>query len=670
MAAGYILGIEENGVSACPKHFVANNQEWRRMISDSIIDERTLREIYLTGFEIAIKKGKASAIMSSYNLLNGVYTNENQHLLVDILRNEWGFNGLVVTDWGGENDRIAGLKATNELEMPSAGGQTESEIITAVENGSLDEKILDAACERLIGFVLKTYEALKAAKTTFDIYEHHAFAKKVAAQSAVLLKNDGAILPLEKNQKIAIIGDFAENPRYQGAGSSMVNPTKLDSFVEVSKTQDDVIISGFARGFDRFGKTNASLIKEAILLAQNSDVIVYFCGLDEKAEVEGDDRSDMRLRENQIELLKILSETKKPIVAVLSCGSPVEMNWTKYTDAVLHMYLGGQAGAAATLDLLLGKINPSGKLAETYPLRYEDCPTAKYFHEKPCTAEYREGLYVGYRYYDTVGADTSYPFGFGLSYTSFEYSDININRTGVSFKIKNTGSFTGAEISQLYIGKDDSALHRPKKELKGFKKTYLNPGEAKEISIDFDEYAFRCFDTSANDWEIEDGKYSIFIGSSVKDIRLTGAIDISGKKISKTSVPEKYQTGSVADVSQKEFMEIYGNNYQAGDFPSGGLKFVKNNRIIVDFNTPVCDLRYARGWTGRFFAWALRRVQGFARLTKNDKLANEIRMGLYSMPLRGISRMTSGAFSWSKLIGLVEMFDGHFFKGIGKVIGK
>ncbi len=402
MAAGYIRGIQKNGVSACPKHFAANSQELRRMASDSVMDERTLREIYLTGFEIAVREGRAKSIMSSYNRVNGTFANENPHLLQEILRDEWGFDGFVVSDWGASNDHTAGVAAGSHLEMPTTGGDSDLELVEAVKSGKLSEELLNRRVDELLDVILSTTKAVKPLSgKPFDIEKHHAMAAKASEQSIVLLKNEENILPLKKGAKVAVIGEFAQKARYQGAGSSVVNPTKLDNTMDVIGSFD-LDVAGFEAGYPRSGKGDPAMQAKAVELAKNADVVLLYIGLDEISESEGLDRAHMRLPQSQVELIEAVSAANPNIVAVMSAGSAVEMPWLPKCRALIHGYLCGQAGASSVLKAIMGEINPSGRLAESYPVKYEDVPSAPYFPAKERTAEYREGLYVGYRYFETA----------------------------------------------------------------------------------------------------------------------------------------------------------------------------------------------------------------------------------------------------------------------------
>ena len=661
MAAGYIRGIQSNGISACVKHFACNDQEENRMTLDSILDERTFREIYLTAFEIAVKEGKTKSIMSAYNLINGVYANENEHLLVDILRKEWGFEGLVVTDWGGNNDSVLSLKCLNALEMPGNPDRPE-EVIKAIEAGELDESILDDNVDNLLTIIFDTMEnGVNKAPEKFDVDEHHAFAEKCAEESAVLLKNDG-VLPLNKEKKVAFIGDFLYLPRYQGAGSSIVNPTKLDNAAEMLKDYGDLQVVGTARGFNRYGKKNNKLHKEAIALASKADVVVLYLGLDEVTEAEGLDRQNLHLENNQLQLVQDVKALNKEIVVVLSCGSAIEIPFVNDVNAILHCYLNGQAGAKATLNILSGKVNPSGKLSETYPFKLEDVASSDNFPSHTRTIEYREAYGIGYRYFEKANVRVNFPFGFGLSYTLFEYSNLKVNKDGVDFEIKNVGSVKGKEIAQLYVGLEESAIIRPTKELKGFVKVELEPGETKKVHIAFDDKTFRYFNVKTNKWEVEKGDYQIFIGASSEDIRLKGSLEVAGTTeempYEKKSLPN-YAVGNLRNVPDEEFAALLGH-----PIPDGSLPFYKKNRMVIDYNTTFRELRYSKRWIGRLVGKAIPWFVRVCRKFGNRVLANTLVMGVVHQPMRGMSRFSQGGLRMSQLDGLIMVFNGHFFKGL------
>ena len=661
MAASYIRGIQAEGVSGCIKHFACNSQELRRTTVDSVVDERALREIYLTNFEIAVKEGKPWMIMSSYNLVNGDYTCQSKHLNNDILRGEWGYNGTQVSDWGGEDDRVQGLLAGNELEMPFNDGDTAKDIVKAIKENKISETVLDDCVDRLLDLVFRTDKTIKEKEDKVDLDANHLLAQKAAEESIVPLENNG-VLPLSKDKRVAIIGKFVEEPRYQGAGSSLVNSYHVDRVIDVINEYNLNYI-GYEPGFHLSGKKSKNRVNRALKLAKSADVVVLFLGLDDLSEAEGIDRVNMRLPQNQLDLLEEISKLDKRIVVCLSCGSAVELPFAKKVDALVHMNLTGEAGAKAVLNVLTGKVNPSGKLSESYPFFYKNYPGYKYFHDKVNTAEYRESIFVGYRYYDTRGVDVLYPFGYGLSYTRFEYADLKIDEKGVSFKLKNVGEVKGKEVAQLYVEMENSKIFREKKSLKGFVKVELEPGEEKEIHIPFDEYTFRYFNVKTNKWEVEEGNYHILIGTSSRDISLMGRIHKEGTTkvlpYDEKKCPS-YFKADVSDVSNDEFKYVLGR-----DIPNGHLVFHKKKRIVVTHYTTIDQLRYAKGWSGRFFAGVIRFIIGTLRKI-NPKTGNMLLMGVYYIPLRSLSRMTGGAIHWYQLDGLIMMFNGHFFKGLHK----
>ena len=662
MASGFIRGLQSHGIAACVKHFACNNQETRRLTIDSVLDERTLREIYLPAFEIAVKEAGVKAVMSSYNKINGTYANENRHLY-RILREEWGFKGIVVTDWGGDNDRVEALEAGDDLEMPTTGGETNLDVKAAIEHGQLKEAILDERIDCLLDLILSLPKTGSGIHKTFDKATHHLIAQKAAEESIVLLKNDGSVLPLKKGQKVAIVGEFAKKPRFQGAGSSIVNPLKLDSILGCAK-EYDIDLVGYEPGFERYGKASDKLIKKAVALASRAEIVVTFIGLDEITEAEGIDRGNIRLPDNQRELISALYHTGKKIVLVINCGAVIEMPFEDRASAIVHGYLGGEAGARAMLNVLTGKVNPSGKLAETYSYGYTDVPSADHFARNDKTVEYREGIYVGYRYFTSAGIDVRFPFGFGLSYTKFAYSGLQISPTGVSFKITNVGKVAGKEIAQLYIGLKDGKVFRPVQELKGFSKVTLEPGETKDVTIAFDDRSFSYFNVKTSTFEIEEGDYDILIGSSCEDVRLSGKLHQNG-----TSAPNPYDpvllphyySHKVRSVPNEEFELLIGHKA-----PLTGQMFIRKNRILIDYNSSVSDLRYSKGWTGRLFSWGIRTAIKLLRAIGKRSDANTLIMGVYYQPMRGLSRMTGGGICWKQLDGLILMFNGHCHKGVHK----
>ena len=654
LAAGYIRGIQSKGVAACPKHFAVNSQETRRMASDSIVDERTLREIYLTGFEIAVKEGHPRSIMSSYNLVNGTYANENKHLLMEILRGEWGFDGAVITDWGGSNDHALGVKNGSTLEMPAPGGDSVRELLAAVESGKISESDIDARLSELLPLVFDTKAALDAAPREFDAAAHHALARRAAEESLVLLKNEGSLLPLAAGTKVAVIGDFAKNPRYQGAGSSMVNSTQVDVLLD-KLINSELNVIGYQQGFDRHGKPDAALQKSACELATQADTVVLCMGLDEIAESEGLDRSNLRLAQNQVDLLQAVAAVNPKIVVVLYSGSVVETPWLDNCQALLYAALGGQAGAGAVADALTGKVNPCGKLAETWPLAYADVPSAADFATRRKTVEYREGLYIGYRYFTTAEKAVRFPFGYGMSYTTFAYSDMAADEQGVSLTVTNTGSVAGTEIVQLYVAKKNSELFRPARELKGFARVTLAPGEKQRITIALDDKAFRFRNVKANRWEIEGGEYELLVGASVEDIRLCEKITVHGTA---TVHPYEdkgldcYYKGDVLHVSDADFEKLLGH-----PIPDGKTK--------IDRNLTLGELNHARSPLG-WLVWLVLTVLLDASYKRGKPDLNILFQ--YNMPLRALAKMTNGAISMGMVDGIVMELQGFWILGLVRVI--
>ena len=525
IAGALIAGVQSKNVGTSIKHFLANNQEHRRLSSSSEIDERTLREIYLAAFEGAVKKQKPWTVMCSYNRINGTYAAENKEMLTDVLRKEWGFDGFVVSDWGAVNDRVPDLEAGLDLEMPSSGGVNDRLIVEAVKEGRLKEEVLDQAVENILNIVFR-YEENRDKTAVFDRDKDHELAKKVAEETCVLLKNEDSILPLEEKEEIAFIGKYAGKPRYQGGGSSHINSHKVTSAWDCVKDWGNV---SFAEGFrDDVDKTDEALLTEAVELAKKAKAAVIFAGLPDSFESEGFDRTHMRMPDCQYELIARVSAVQPNTVVVLHNGSPVEMPWADQVKGILEAYLGGQAVGAAVVDILFGKVNPSGKLPETFPCQLEDNPSYLYYSGEGDRVEYREGVFVGYRYYDKKKMAVRFPFGYGLSYTTFAYSEPKISAQRIQdtdtvtirVDVTNTGDRAGKEVVQLYVSAPDSKVIRPVRELRGFDKIELAPGETKMVSFTLDKRAFAYWNTDIHDWYVESGKYLIQIGSSSRDIAI------------------------------------------------------------------------------------------------------------------------------------------------------
>ena len=654
MAAAYVRGIQSEGISACPKHFAVNSQELRRMASDSVVDERTLRELYLTGFEIVVKEAHPKALMSSYNLINGIYANENAHLLQDILREEWGFDGAVVTDWGGSNDHALGVKNGSTLEMPAPGGNAVRELLAAVRSGKIAEADVDARLDELLTLVLDTHAAVERHSRSFDADAHHALARRAAGESVVLLKNDDALLPLAEGTRVAVIGDFAETPRYQGAGSSAVNSIKVDTFLDC--LNDSGLHSvGFAPGFDRQGKPDAAKQAEAVALAAEADAVLLCLGLDEIKESEGLDRADMKLADNQIELLQAVREANPNTVVIVNAGASLETPWLAHCKALVYGALGGQAGAGAMVDVLTGKINPGGKLAETWANAYADTPARDHFAGPGRTVQYREGLYVGYRYYQTAGVPVAFPFGHGLSYTQFAYSDLHADAHSATLTVTNTGDRAGAEIVQLYVAKPNAEIFRPAQELKAFAKVQLAAGESKTVTLTLDDKAFRYWNTRTDSWEVEGGTYELRVGASSADIRLTAAVEVIGtdalNPYAGKALPH-YQSGKVQTVPDAEWETLLGRP-------------IPDDRVKIDRNMTLGELNHGRSPLG-WLVWAVLTALLNASYKKGKPDLNVLFQ--YNMPLRALAKMTNGAISMGMVDGIVMEVQGFWVIGLVRVI--
>jgi beta-glucosidase len=636
LASQQVKGIQSQGVAASPKHFAVNSQEHMRMTIDEVVDERSLRELYLEGFRRVVKQSKPKTIMSSYNKINGIYANEHPHLMNDILYGEWQFDGVMVTDWGGNNDRVAGLRAGNQLEMPSTNGITDQEIVVAIQTGELSEAILDQAVNQLLKLVFET-SSVTEKPVTIDYQKHHEKAVDAAKRSMVLLKNQKEILPLRASEKIALIGDFANKPRYQGAGSSLINPTQVPNFVEVLK-ESPLSIQGYAQGYQRMGqRVKTKLVNEAIELAKKVDKVLLFVGLDESREAEGIDRHDLKLPFNQLHLIEEITKVNPNVVIVLAGGGVLELPFEERVQGILHSYLAGQGVAEALKEILLGTYNPSGKLSETYPLAYESVPSATYYPGKEATSEHREGLFVGYRYFDTANVPVKYSFGYGLSYTKFAYSDITREDLSVSFTVSNSGKVAGEEVAQLYIEKQESKIIRAKRELKGFEKIYLEPGQSKVVTIQLTEHDFSYYSLVNQDWAIEAGNYNIQIGSSIEDIRLTTMIEQVGKNESEEYQLKKYPTYAQANVQRipdAEFYQLLGYQPPA---------LLWDPKKPLGMNDTIAQARN-KNWLGKSSYNIVIFVKNVLKIVKQPLWSNNVYFVL-NMPFRQMERFTGGKIS-------------------------
>lgn len=664
MGAAFIAGVQSKGIGTSLKHFAGNSQEMKRMTSNSIIDERALREIYLRAFEKAVKKSQPWTVMNAYNLLNGTYCSENDWLQNKVLRDEWGFKGAVVSDWGAVNDRVAGLNAGNDLEMPSSGGVNDAKIVEAVKCGVIDETTLDERVDKLIDIILKG-AANKKPGYKFDVKAHNLLSRQIAEQSMVLLKNDGNILPLKRveGEYVAVIGAFAENPRYQGAGSSIINPTMIDSGRRAFNNSP--ISVKFADGYDRSGrrKNEDAYITEACNLAKNASKAVVFIGLTDDYESEGFDRSTMKLPDGHNRLVEAVSRVNDNVIVVLEGGSPVEMPWADDVKAILNAYLGGQSVAPAIVDVLTGKANPCGKLAETYPVCLKDTPTSFRYPDSKEDVQYRESIFIGYRYYDKVERNVRFPFGFGLSYTSFEYSDIKLKKKNltkgegakVTFTIKNTGDVAGSEIAQVYVAKPESKIFRAPKELKGFVKIHLEPGEEKKVYVELDDRAFAFWNTATEDWCVESGEYKILVGASSRDIRLEAAAKMKSED-DETIVDLResagvYFDGDPARAREDDFKVIYGGEFKlAPEITSDSL----NNSIERSKDKGLAKFIY--------------NTVDLAMKPKGGVGSSMITNTIMQTPIRNYVSMSNGLFTEDMADGLLKVFEGKdVAKGVGKI---
>ena len=526
-SSAFIDGVQSQGVGVSLKHFAVNNQEHERMTISAEVSPRALHEIYLRPFEMAVRESQPTTIMSAYNKINGIYASNNEYLLKKVLRQQWGFDGIVVTDWGAVDNRVQGIRARLHLQMPFDGGGNDQKIIEAVNSGQLAIAELDEVVRDLLNIILELNDN-KGLYDTFDQERHHQLAYKVAAEGIVLLKNNDGILPLDKDDNLAVIGNFAKTPRYQGSGSSLVNPTQLDNLI-------DNLDASFAPGYDLMGNTSPELIREATQVARSADKVIVVVGLTFQEESEGFDRSTYGIAPGHQELLNAIIDVNPKVIVVLQNGSPVAMPWIGRVEAVVEAYLGGQAGGRALADILTGKVNPSGKLAETFPVKIEDNPTYLAWAGEEGKTYYNEGMFVVYRYYDKKQVEPLFPFGFGLSYSSFELEDLNISQSKISendtvtvtLNVKNTGKVAGHEVIQLYVKDVDSSVGRPEKELKHFSKVFLQPGELKAVTFQLSNRDFAFFSEKHDQWITESGEFSILVGNSSRNLNLEERIIMS-----------------------------------------------------------------------------------------------------------------------------------------------
>ena len=656
MAAGLVDGIQSTGTAACPKHFAVNSQELRRMASDSIVDERTMREIYLTGFEIVCRDAGPRVIMSSYNLVNGTHAHENRHLLTEILRDEWGFDGMVVSDWGGCTDAVGAVRAGGSLEMPAPGLEDARRIVAAVKAGELEASDVYARAQEVVN--VASASAGLPAPTPYDVDEHHKLATRIASEAITLLRNEDDLLPLSAGTRVALIGDLADTPRFQGSGSSQVNPTRVEAPRELLEAQGEdargLVAAGYARGYERHGGTSDALIAEAVDLAKSADVALVYVGLDELAESEGLDRPHMRLPEGQDRLIEAVVAANPHTVVVLTGGASVEMPWAGSVPALVNGYLTGQGGAAAMLDVLTGAVNPSGRLAETYARSYEDHPTAAWYPATGPLSYYREGPFVGYRYFTTAGIDVAFPFGYGLSYSRFEYSDLEVDQEGATLTVTNTSERDGADVVQLYVSAP-GGVFGPARELKGFAKVEVPAGGSVRVTIPFDRYTFRHWETSRGAWETEAGTWTIYVGPNVEDTPLSATLDVEGTTPSPIDPAlGHYLSADVAGITNGEFAVLLGRTIPTA-----------HPTDEITASDPMSELIRAKSWLARLAGRKLHADKAKAD-AKGDPDLN-VHFAL-NMPLGSIAKFTNGAVSADMIDAVVEVINGHFLRGVTRTV--
>jgi beta-glucosidase len=656
LAAALINGVQEMGVGTSLKHYAANNQESRRMTIDAVVDERAMREIYLKSFEIPIRKAQPWTVMCSYNMIGGVYSSDNKWLLTDVLREDWGYEGLVVTDWGAMNDRVQAVLAGCDLEMPgTASSGNDAKIIAAVQDGRLNETDVDKLAVRIVEMVLQA-QAGQQKGFRYDAEAHHSLARKIAAESCVLLKNDDDILPLKAGAKLAVIGGFAKTPRYQGAGSSKINPTRMDNALEeLTKLGFSAV---YADGYKGLVADDA-LIAEAVKTAQEAEIAVIFAGLPDEYESEGFDRQSLDMPESHTRLIRAVSEANPRTVVVLQLGAPVITDWAANIKGLLVTYLGGQAGGGGAADVLSGRVCPGGRLPESWPLNMEDNPSFHYFPGSKKTVEYRESIFVGYRYYETVGKPVAWPFGYGLSYTTFAYDKLVVAGNEMTFTVANTGVIAGAETAQVYVGLDESKITRPKKWLAAFEKVRLAPGESTTVRIKLPPETFKFYDAAASVWRVEGGVYTISVGASVSDIRLTGSKDIPG------------DGGAFTPPAQiKAYNHITGNTFDDADFAALYGKPLppreRNPRDPFTVKDTLGDIKHTAIGAKIIEMASKQAADAFG--TSEADTSKMVEVMLMDMPLRTIGMMGGGSVPPNFAELLLGTLNGNIFtKAAGTV---
>ena len=662
LAAAFIQGAQNTGIGTGLKHFAMNNQEYKRFSSDSIADERTMREIYLAGFETAVKEGKPDTVMCCYNKVNGLHGSRNKWLLTNVLREEWGFEGLVMTDWGAMVNRMDAYEAGCDLSMPGGSNFMEKETIEAVKKGLLDEKCVDISAKRVLGLAQKGLKAVKDdIKDDMQVLlrKNYELARKIAEESAVLLKNEGNILPISDQRSIAFIGPMAEKSRYQGAGSSHINPWKLVSATEICPEVD------YVKGCNEDGSTNEALLKEALELAKTKEKVVIFAGLTDSYESEGFDRENMKMPQGHIYMIEEIAKVNANVIVVLMSGSVIEIPWFEKVKAVLYMGLCGEAGGEAIAHLLFGEVNPSGRLAETWPFKYEDCVSAGYYGNPWKDAQYREGIYVGYRYYESADVPVRFPFGYGMSYTNFFYSNLKIEGQCVTCKVKNTGKVPGKEVVQLYIEPKGNRGYRSKRELKGFNKICLNPGEEKQVQFKLDERSFAIWDAG---WKIPEGAYEVCIGKDSHTMILEKEIGISksskksmfmSEEITAREIPQWYLNPKNTP-TQEEFEKLLGRKIvekpmKKGEFTmENTIVEMKDYSLVMKIMYKIVEKVVARGFDGKI-----------------DYTNSSYKMMVSTATDCSMTGMKNNVAMQNHIFeGLLLMANGHFFKGVREMFRK
>ena len=666
MAASWINGLQSKGIGASLKHFAGNNQENERMSSDSIIDEQTLREIYLPAFEKGVRSASPFTVMCAYNKLNGMYCSDHRYLLRDVLRDEWGFDGVIVTDWGAMSDRVKAFEAGLDLEMPGSQGYFDETILTAIRNGELSEERLNESVERLLDLVF-TAVANRRAGYRYDAAQHHRLARKIAASSAVLLKNEGNILPIQRTKRIALIGMLAKVTRYQGSGSSHINPTYVSSVVDGFDELGFEYV--FYPGYPLKGPGEEVMLAEAIAGAAECDVAVIVAGLPEEYESEGFDRTSLAMPDSHNQLIARVAGSNPNTVVVLVGGAPVEMPWLSKVRAVLNMYLPGQAGGLAAAELLAGIVNPGGKLAESYPMCYEDVPSAGFYEAGGKQAQYREGIHVGYRYYDKAGKAVLFPFGHGLSYTSFEFLDLVLSQTeleapydlNVSLTIRNTGNVDGTEVVQVYVSDQQRSVLRPEKELKEFAKVFLKAGESRQVNFSLDARSFALYDVEEADWVVMSGVYRILIGASSRDVRLQADVNVHGVSARSVNGIAPWYVELAGTVTQNDFESLLGRRIEVVPVKRKGeytlecsFQDMKESFII----------KQVIKWIERTIA------KSFGGVDYSDPTFKMIIASSISTPLKNLSQLSPESMPRNVTVGLVHLANGRILRGILALMNK